>query len=176
MVTPTIAHHTHQADAPPSAGLSPWSRFLWEAPLLLSIVFTALVVVWAQDNDKLEREALRQSVMADTLSLEAQLAARLETEAVKLRAAATHLPPAGADPNHQLASLPEIAAGLDRRWLSVVWLDANMRVVAEARREQRPGVQSQPQAQGITLHLIAPTSEERRTPISQACRNTANTA
>ena len=99
MATPTIAHHTHQADAPPSAGLSPWSRFLWEAPLLLSIVFTALVVVWAQDNDKLEREALRQSVMADTLSLEAQLAARLETEAVKLRAAATHLPPAGADPN-----------------------------------------------------------------------------
>ena len=170
MATPTIAHHAHQAKAPPSAGLSPWSRFLWEAPLLLSIVFTALVVVWAQDNDKLERDALRQSVIADTLSLEAQLAARLETEAVKLRAAATHLPPAGADPNHQLASLPEIAAGLDRRWLNVIWLDANMRIVAEARREQRPGVQGQPQAQaqGITLHLIAPTSEERRPPTGQA--------
>lgn len=162
MVTPTIAHQAHHANAPPSAGLSPWSRFLWEAPLLLSIVFTALVVVWAQDNDKLERETLRQSVMADTLSLEAQLAARLETEAVKLRAAATHLPPAGADPNHQLASLPEIAAGLDRRWLNVIWLDANMRIVAEARREQRPGAQSQPQAQGITLHLITPTSDDRR--------------
>ena len=160
MATPTLAHHTRHGYAPPSAGLSPWSRFLWETPLLLSILFTALVVVWAQDNDKLERAALRQSVMADTLSLEAQLAARLETEAVKLRAAATHLPPAGADADRQLASLPEIAAGLDRRWLNVIWLDANMRIVAEARREQRPGVQAQPQAQGITLHLIAPTSDE----------------
>jgi two-component system sensor histidine kinase DctS len=160
MTTPALAQRTPQTDAPPSAGPSPWSRFLWEAPLLLSIVFTALVVVWAQDNDKLEREALRQSVMADTLSLEAQLAARLETEAVKLRAAATHLPPAGVDPSHQLANLPEIAAGLDRRWLSVIWLDANMRIVAEARREQRPGAQAQPQGQGITLHLIAPTSDE----------------
>lgn len=156
----TTSALAHQADTPPSAGLSPWSRFLWEAPLLLSIVFTALVVAWAQENDKLEREALHQSVMADTLSLEAQLAARLETEAVKLRAAATHLPPAGADPSRQLASLPEIAAGLDRRWLSVIWLDANMRIVAEARREQRPGAQTQPQGQGITLHLIAPTSDE----------------
>ncbi len=160
MSTPAIAHHAHQGATPPSAGLSPWSRFLWEAPLLLSIVFTALVVAWAQENDKLEREALRQSVVADTLSLEAQLAARLETEAVKLRAAATHLPAAGADPNRQLAIQPEIAAGLDRRWLSVVWLDADMRIVAEARREQRPGVPAQPQAQGISLHLIAPTSDE----------------
>lgn len=162
MSTPAIAHHAHHGAAPPSAGLSRWSRFLWEAPLLLSIVFTALVVAWAQENDALEREALRQSVVADTLSLEAQLAARLETEAVKLRAAATHLPAAGTDPNRQLAIQPEIAAGLDRRWLSVVWLDADMRIVAEARREQRPGVPVQPQAQGITLHLIAPTSDERR--------------
>ncbi len=164
MAAPTLAHHTQNGAVPPSAGLSPWARFLWEAPLLLSMLFTALVVIWAQDNDTLERKALRQSVMADTLSLEAQLAARLETEAVKLRAAATHLPPAGADPNQQLATLPEIAAGLDRRWLSVIWLDANMRIVAEARREQRPGThgQFQSQAQGISLHLIAPTSDERR--------------
>ena len=127
--------------------------------MLLSIAFTALVVAWAQENDTLEREALRQSVMADTLSLEAQLASRLETEAVKLRAAATYLSPAGTDPNHQLAVQPEVAAGLDRRWLSVVWLDADMRILAEARRGQRPGVQTQPQVPGITLHLIAPTSD-----------------
>lgn len=160
MTAPAIAHHQHHGAAPPSASLSTWSRFLWEAPLLLSIAFTALVVAWAQENDKLEREALRQSVVADTLSLEAQLAARLETEAVKLRAAATHLPAAGADPNRQLAEQPEIAAGLDRRWLSVVWLDGDMRIVAEAQRGQRPGVQTQPQAPGITLHLIAPTSDQ----------------
>jgi two-component system sensor histidine kinase DctS len=161
MAAPALAHHTRHGYTPPSVGMSQWSRFLWEAPLLLSILFTALVVVWAQDNDALERQALRQSVMADTLSLEAQLAARLETEAVKLRAAATHLPPIGANPNRQLANQPEIAAGLDRRWLSVIWLDANMRIVGEARREARPGAPpAQPEAQGITLHLIAPTIDE----------------
>lgn len=158
-VAPTIAHHT---DGTPSAWMSRWSRFLWEVPLLLSIAFTALVVVWAQDNDKLEREAARRAVMADTLSLEAQLAARLETETVKLRAAAVRLPSAGPDANRQLASLPEIAAGLDRRWLSVIWLDANARIVAEALRDQRRGPHNQPQAKGITLHLVAPTSDERR--------------
>ncbi len=159
MTTPTIAHHS---DGPPSARMSRWNRFLWEVPLLLSIVFTALVAWWAQDNDKLEREVLRRSVMADTLSLEAQLAARLETETVKLRAAAVRLQPAGPDANRQLASLPEIAAGLDRRWLSVIWLDANARIVAEALRDQRRDAHNQPQAKGITLHLVAPISDERR--------------
>jgi two-component system sensor histidine kinase DctS len=58
--------------------------------------------------------------------------------------------------------LPEIAAGLDRRWLSVIWLDALGRIVAEARRDQRPGAQRFAQVEGITLHLVAPTSDERR--------------
>ncbi|MES2947314.1 MAG: ATP-binding protein [Pseudomonadota bacterium] len=157
--TPSLVHHTMP---PRSTWGATWNRFLWEAPLLLSVAFTALVALWAQDNDKLERETLQQSVMADTLSLEAQLAARLETETVKLRGAAIRLPAAGPDANRQLASVPEIAAGLDRRWLSVVWLDANARIVAEARRDQRPGAQNRAQAQGITLHLVAPTSDERR--------------
>ena len=139
-----------------------YGRYLWAAPLLLSVAFTVLVVVWAQDNDRLERDALRRSVMADTLSLQAQLAARLETETVKLRAAATRLLPAGSDAYRQLASLPEIVAGLDRRWLSVIWLDVNGRIVAEARRDQRPGAPNLSQVQGITLHLVAPTSDERR--------------
>ena len=159
MASPSIAPHSA---ASRFERASVWSRYLWAAPLLLSIVFTALVVVWAQDNDRLEREAARRSVMADTLSLEAQLAARLETETVKLRAAATRLPAAGPNAQQQLAALPEIAAGLDRRWLSVIWLDALGRIVAEARRDQRPGAQRFAQVEGITLHLVAPTSDERR--------------
>ena len=138
------------------------SRVLWALPLLLSVAFTALVVAWAQDNDRLERETLKRSVMADTLSLEAQLASRLETETAKLRAAAARLPAPGLDGNRQLAALPEIAAGLDRRWISVIWLNAAGQIVGEARRDQRPGAQRQAQAEGITLHLIAPTSDERR--------------
>ena len=138
------------------------ARYLWVLPLLLSVAFTALVVAWAQDNDRIERETLKRSVMADTLSLEAQLASRLETETTKLRAAAARLPAPGLDGNRQLAALPDIAAGLDRRWISVVWLNAAGQIVGEARRDQRPGAQRTAQAEGITLHLIAPTSDERR--------------
>jgi two-component system sensor histidine kinase DctS len=144
--------------------LAAWSRYLWALPLFLSIAFTALVVAWAQDNDRLERDTLRQTVMADTLSLEAQLTSRLETETATLRAAAARLPAPGPDinGNRQLAALPDIAAGMDRRWLSVIWLNANGQIVGEARRDQRPGVQRMAEIQGITLHLVAPTSDERR--------------
>ncbi|HPW27903.1 MAG TPA: ATP-binding protein [Rhodoferax sp.] len=150
-------------NATPLVGwMAAWSRYLWAMPLLLSVAFTAMVVAWAQDNDRLERETLKRSVMADTLSLEAQLASRLETETTRLRSAAAQLPAPGLDGNRQLAALPEIAAGLDRRWLSVIWLNALGQIVGEARRDQRPGTQRQAQAEGITLHLIAPTSDPRR--------------
>jgi len=157
--TPSIAPHS---DTPRSGWIAVWGRYLWVLPLLLSFLFTALVVVWAQDNDKLEREVARRTVVADTLSLEAQLAGRMETEATRLRSAAVHLPPPGPDASRQLANLPEIAAGLDRRWLSVLWLDANNQIVGEAKRDMRPGVLRLPPGEGITLHLVAPTSDARR--------------
>lgn len=147
--------------------LAAWSRYLWALPLLLSAAFTALVVGWAQDNDRLERATLLRTVMADALSLEAQLTSRLETETVKLRAAALGLPAPGPDGNRHLAALPEIAAGLDRRWLSVIWLDVKGQIVGEARRDQRPGAQRSAQTEGITLHLVAPTSDERMPPTGQ---------
>lgn len=159
MPATAIAPHS---DGPRSGWTAVWGRFLWMVPLLLSVTFTALVVVWAQDNDKLEREIARRTVVADTLSLEAQLSNRMETEATRLRSAAVHLPPAGPDADRQLSNLPEIAAGLDRRWISVLWLDANNRIVGEAKREPRPGVLRLPPGEGITLHLVAPTSDARR--------------
>ena len=74
MTAPPIAHHS---DAPRSGWIAVWGRFLWTTPLLLSVAFTALVVAWAQDNDRIERETIKRTVMADTLSLEAQLAGRI---------------------------------------------------------------------------------------------------
>jgi len=159
MPATAIAPHS---DGPRPGWTAEWGRFLWMVPLLLSVTFTALVVVWAQDNDQLEREIARRTVVADTLSLEAQLSSRMETEATRLRSAAIHLPAAGPDADRQLANLPEIAAGLDRRWISVLWLDANNRIVGEAKREPRPGVLRLPPGEGITLHLVAPTSDARR--------------
>ncbi len=140
---------------------------MWAMPLLLSMGFMALVVAWAQDNDRLEREALQRAVVADTLSLEAQLTARLETETATLLAAASRLPAATDAGSLRLNSMPEIAAGLDRRWLSVIWLDANNRIVAEARRDHRRGAQGLPHFPGISLHLAAPIGDVRRAPSGQ---------
>ncbi len=153
---------TPHSDRPRFGWASAWGRYLWLTPLLLSMAFTALVVAWAQDNDRLERETLRRTVMADTLSLEAQLASRLETETVKLRAAATRLPAPGPDANRQLATLPEIAAGpgpalaerdVAGRRITASW---PKRVATSA-----PACSACHPAQGITLHLVAPTSDDR---------------
>ena len=156
MATAPIAPHS---DGPQSGRSAFWGRWLWVAPLLLSVAFTALVVLWAQDNDKLEREVARRSMVADTLSLDAQLTGRMETEATRLRSAAVHLPPAGPDADRQLANLPEIAAGLDRRWHAG---GDDPFAAREARRDQRPGGLRLASGEGITLHLVAPTSDARR--------------
>ena len=103
MTAPRIAPHS---DRPRSGWMAVGGRFLWITPLLLSVAFTALVVTWAQDNDRVERETIKRTVMADTLSLEAQLAGRIETETIQLRAAALRLPSAGPDGSRQLAALP----------------------------------------------------------------------
>ncbi len=135
---------------------------LWMLPLALSVAFTFWVVWWAQQNDRVEREAAQRALIADTLSLEAQFSARLEAETARLRTIALRLPPPGPHASAQLAALPEVAAALDKRWLSVIWLDADSRIVGEA---HRGGTASRPTgtpAQGITLHLEAPLSDVRR--------------
>lgn len=138
------------------------SRWLWMAPLALSLAFTVLVVAWAARNDLAEREAAQRTLIADTLSLEAQLTARLDNEAARLRAIALRLAPPGRDPSAQLAAIPEVAAALDQRWLSVIWLDANERIVGEAHRGGEPSLPRGTPSQGLTLHLSAPLSDVRR--------------
>ena len=136
-------------------------QYLWVFPLLLSGAFTLFVVVWAQGNAQLERENQQRMVMADTLSLEAQLTNRLDLETTTLRTAAARLTNAPNEARQQLAALPEIAAGLDRRWLSVIWLDAKGRIVEETHRAHRQGASLLPPGEGISLHLVAPTGDER---------------
>lgn len=138
------------------------SRWLWMAPLVLSLAFTVLVVYWAARNDLAEREAGQRTLIADTLSLEAQLTARLDNEAALLRAIALRLGPPARNPSTQLASMPEVAAALDRRWLSVIWLDANERIVGEAHRGGQANLPRGAPSQGLTLHLSAPLSDVRR--------------
>lgn len=131
-------------------------------PLALSVAFTVWVVLWAQQNDRAERETAQRTLIADTLSLEAQFTARLEAETARLRTIALRLPTPSPRANAQLAALPEVAAALDRRWLSVIWLDADSRIVGEAHRGGAANKPAGAPAQGITLHLEVPLSDVRR--------------
>ncbi|HEY2928228.1 two-component system sensor histidine kinase NtrB [Piscinibacter sp.] len=132
-------------------------RALWAAPLLLSLLFVLGVIVWAQRNERDEREEARKTMISDALSLEAQLRARLDEEAARLAALAVQLrsvrPDAAA-----LDAQPEVVAGLRRVWLSVTWLDAANRIVAHVPQQlpaarRVPGPDDEP---GLSLHLSAP--------------------
>lgn len=111
-------------------------RGLWALPLILSLLFALVVIVWAQRTDNDEREELRRTMISDALSLEAQLRERLDTEMVHLSVLAGSLQAKPGDVHKasdaaRLAAQPEVTAGLRRLWLSVTWLDARQRIRAQ---------------------------------------------
>jgi two-component system sensor histidine kinase DctS len=130
--------------------MSAWSRALWFLPALLTLVFVAGIVFWAQRNDAIEREDQTKALVTDTLNVEAQLRARLEIESAKLRVVAARLPAQTSDGNALLASMPEVASGLDRLWVSVTWLDASNQLLGQANGQRHAGQ---------TLHLEAPLGD-----------------
>jgi len=141
---------------------SPVSRLvqsLWFLPTFIAAVFVIGIAIWANLNDALEQEEIRQTLIADTLSLTAQLSGRLEVEQARLDAVAARLPARAADGDRVLASLPEVAGGLDHLWMSLVWLDASNQVVGQVRRTEASGsarsALARSQQPGQTLHLVA---------------------
>ncbi len=127
-----------------------WRRALWSMPAALSLVFVALIIFLAQRNDAVERADLARAIVADTLSVEAQLRGRLDIEKARLRVVAARLPAHSSDGNAVLAALPEVAGGLDRLWLSLTWLDANNQLLGQARGQRQAGQ---------SLHLEAPVGD-----------------
>ena len=126
------------------------TRSLWLAPLVLSLIFVLGVLAWVRANETEELEAQRLTMISDALSTEAQLRGRIDDEQAHLRQLAADL--SGRLPSEALlASHPEVNDGLRRLWLSVTWLDARNRVLAE--------VPSQAAASryedGLSLHLTA---------------------
>jgi two-component system sensor histidine kinase DctS len=118
---------------------------LWALPMAVSLLFVIGVAAWLHAAEQRARDAQRQELISDALSLEAQLSARIEVEQQQLHtlAAAAPSPAAFAYDSH-------VTAGLRRAWLSVTWLDAANRIVAEAPGEpQRAGG-------GLSAHLSAP--------------------
>ncbi|MDT9000833.1 PAS domain S-box protein [Paucibacter sp. APW11] len=144
------------APPPPDAALprGRWQAALWALPLLLSLAFVAGVLAWVRANEAEERELQRQTLISDALSAEAQLRARLSDEAMQLRELAQAL--AGAAPGRAaLAESNAVNAGLRRLWLSVTWLDARNRVLAQL---PEPGALTAKE-EGLSLHLVTPVGE-----------------
>lgn len=112
-------------------------RSLWAWPLLLSLVFVAAVVAWMVRSDADERDARRAELISDALSLEAQLSGALDDETARLKAladdmAAHHTRP-DAFVRHAL-----LLDGLRRFWVSVTWVDAQGRIVAQVPDDKLP--------------------------------------
>ena len=104
-------------------------RRLWLLPLLASLVFVAGVLAWAYRADRDERVDRRATMIADALSSEAQLRDRLGLEMARLKALARQLPVL-ARTAAGLSASPEVSEGLRGLWLSVTWLDADHRIIA----------------------------------------------
>ena len=104
-------------------------QYLWLLPGALAMVFVAMMALWAEFNDAQSRKAYQQTLIADALSVEAQLTARQDMEKVQLNDVAIRVPLGAGDPSAALARMPEAIAGLDRLWNRLVWLDVNNQVV-----------------------------------------------
>ena len=140
----------------PAANASPSTRAIWLLPLLASVVFVAGVAALAQYWFNAELEDRRQSLITDALNVSAQLRTQLDAERSRTRTLAEQL---RKTPHTQsaLAENPEVVAGLRRLWLSVTWLDAGNRVIAEvpaasARRAENSNGERFP---GLSAHLSA---------------------
>ena len=118
----------------PRVQVSAFKRTLWLLPLLLALVFVALIAYWAEGNDAVERTAALHTMAADTQSVQAQLLGRQDMERAKLHETANRLAalhPAG---DAAFAALPEVVAGLDRLWNRLVWIGEDSQVIARAAR------------------------------------------
>lgn len=130
-------------------------RSLWLAPLGLSLIFVLGVLAWVRANELEEQEQQRQTLISDALSTEAQLRDRIDEELTHVRLLASALT-GKAPSNAELAAHPEVNAGLRRLWLSVTWLDARNRVLAEVPTES----EANRYEDGLSLHLTAPVGTD----------------
>ena len=131
-------------------------RGLWALPLLLSLGFVAAVLTWLRATEQAELEEQRAELISDALSLESQVSARVEREAVLLKELALGLERRGHVPQ-AFAAAPEVQQGLHRLWVSITWLDASNRIVAhlpEPAQAPDARIVDAPAA-GLSAHLQA---------------------
>lgn len=108
-------------------------RHLWALPLLLSVLFVAGAMVWLRASEAQDRDAQRQSLISDALSLQAQLEANLDAEQLQLQGLAEGLQGNGGRLSRaDFANDSRVIDGLSRVWRSLVWLDPAGRIAAQA--------------------------------------------
>ncbi len=151
--------------SPVPPGVLPGRRTkLWALPALLSVLFVAGVVLWAQRNDREENEILRKSLISDALSVEAQLRSRLDLEEAHLRTLASQLSQLPRTPA-SLEQHAHVLAGFRRLWVSVTWLDEHNRILAHvqdgvlARPKSPPGAEEDDWT-GLSAHLVTPVTPQ----------------
>ena len=130
-------------------------RGLWALPLLISLAFVAAVLTWLRSTEQAELDEQRTELISDALSLQSQVSARIEREAVLLDEFAAVLARRNPAPE-TLAALPEVQQGLRRFWVGLTWLDAANRIVAHVPEQSlQPDLPSLAGA-GRSGHLRAP--------------------
>jgi two-component system sensor histidine kinase DctS len=127
MVDPVVTP-SHLAVATPPRPAS--RRGLWALPLLLSLLFVAAVLGWLRATHSADAEEQRLEMITDALSLESQMTARIDRELLLLKELASAMGQQVAGPQ-AFANLPEVQLGLRRFWISITWLDAKHRQIAQ---------------------------------------------
>ena len=131
----------------------PRRRGLWLLPLLLALALVAGVLVALRQGEQTERLDQREALITDALSVRQQIEQRVDAERQRLKSLAQRIdiqPPTAA----VFGSLPEVYEGLQRSWISVTWLDANNRVVAQL--PEGPVASRNTASSGLSAHLAQP--------------------
>lgn len=106
--------------------------------MVTATLFVLGILLWAYRADRAEQMDRHATLIADALSTEAQIRARLEQELKRVQDVAAKLPGRARDETG-LMGVPEVAEGLRGIWLSVTWLDNRKRTVAHLPLQMQSG-------------------------------------
>ncbi len=147
-----------QEPATGAASLRRARRGLWLLPFFASLLFVAGVLAWAYRTELDEQTDRRNTMIADALSSEAQLRARLAVEVARLDDLGRQIPRTE-HTAEALGASPEVIEGMRGLWLSVTWLDASNRIVAHVPDQNNltaVRIKDLIDGTGVSSHLVLP--------------------
>src|SRR5205809_7893445 len=108
--------HPTDTMLPPARRRRAW----WALPFVLSLLFVLGVAAVLQWSDLRDLDDQQRTLIADALSLEAQLSTRIAAEQAALQALGERLAGgSGTSSSARLAQQPEVIDGLRRAWISL---------------------------------------------------------